>query len=218
MSNWIRLLRRFVAPKKILTGMLFCIAAFGLQNPLCAKSLSNERKQAVITTGTQSCAINFNDPYGGWISGNSYAVDDLPFNKTGIGNFSITFACVSSVDTDAIRDYTIAKYNEQEKRWEADFSGLSESDRKLLAPVTKWLSVKAVNSSGFGALQDIVTGDPEIRSTSLGFCLLHPPVALCGSAPVVAIPFHNKVGVVPMVLKVIESIEFVDAPVKGNIH
>ncbi|SAK74715.1 hypothetical protein AWB77_03362 [Caballeronia fortuita] len=218
MASWIRLLRRLVDEKKFLTGMGICIIALGLQGVLYAKSLPGQREHALIRNGAQNCSFDFIDPYRGWMSGNDYVAYNLPYNKTRIGNFSINFECISSADTKLIRAYTVARYDQQEQRWEADFSGLSESDRNLLAPVTKWLSVEAVNSSGFGALQDLVTGDPEIRSTSLGFCLLHPPVALCGSAPVVAIPFHDKVGVLPMVLKVIESIEFVDAPVENDNH
>ncbi|WP_152530579.1 hypothetical protein [Paraburkholderia dilworthii] len=198
----------------IATGISFCIA-LGVPSASFAKSGQNERKDMIVSASGHNCAFSFHDPYGGWISGNSYVVDDLPHKKTGVGDFSISFACVSSADNDSIRDYTIARYDEQKGHWQADFSGLSERDRKLLKPATQWISLKAVNSSGFGALQDMVTGDPETRSRSLGFCLLRPPVALCGSAPVVAIPHYSKVGVKPNVLRIIESIEFADAPVAG---
>lgn len=202
--------RRWIA-----MGMTFCLA-MGLHSTSFAQSELNPQKDMIVSTNSHSCAIRFNDPYGGWVSGNSYAVDGLPHKKTGVGDFSISFACLSLADTYSIRDYTVARYDKQKGHWEPDFSGMSERDRKLLKPVTQWLSLKAGDSSGFGALQDMTNSDPKTRSRSLGFCLLHPPIALCGSTPVVAIPYYSKVGVTPNALRIIRSIAFVNMPVADS--
>ncbi|GAB5099312.1 hypothetical protein [Caballeronia sp. HLA56] len=198
----------------IAKGLAVCFIALGLHSASSAKSEPNERKELLVSSGNHHCSIGFKDPYGGWISGNSYAVDDLPYKKTGIGSLAITFVCLSSSDAGSIRDYTLARYDAQKGRWFTDLSGVSARDKKVLVPAVQWLSVKAVGSSGLVVLQRMIVGDPQNRSVSLGFCLLRAAVALCGSAPVVAVPRFSKTGVIPEALKIIESIEFLDTPGK----
>ena len=167
-------------------------------------------KEAVVSSGSHNCPIRLSDPYGGRLDGNNYVLIHLPYRRTGLAVLSLSFQCLGSDDAESQRRFVFAKYDNQRERWEPDFSALSSDDVALLKPVTKRFDLRAVNSSGVGVTQDAVNGDPETRDRSLGFCLRHPPVMLCGSVPAVVRPYYSKVGLMPYVLTLLKSIEFVD--------
>lgn len=197
--------------RRATVGALFCLA-IGSSTTLFAQNRLPGVKRVIVNVGGHSCPIRIIDPYGGRLDEGGYDVDRLPHQKTGIGDFTLSLECLDLNDANLIGPYVLARYSEAQKKWVADYSVLSARDRALLEPVTKRFLLNSVNSSGIGATQDAINGDPATRSRSLGFCLRHPPLMLCGNVPTVAIPYRDKTGVMPYALKIIRSIEFVDPP------
>ncbi len=195
---------------------LFVALAMSLSASAFAQLWPRGVKETVVSSGSHNCPIRLNDPYGGRLDGDSYVLIHLPYRKTGLAVLSLSFLCTSSDDAESPRRIVFAKYDNQRERCESDFSALSSDDLALLKPVTRKFNLRAVNSSGAGVTQDAINGNPETRDRSLGFCLRHPLLMLCGSVPAVARPYYNKAGLMPYVLTLLRSIEFVDGPDDGE--
>ncbi|MFM0340884.1 hypothetical protein [Paraburkholderia fungorum] len=180
---------------------------------LSASAFGNDRqrgvKKIIVSTKGNNCPIRLTDPYGGDLTATRYVVRDPLYRESGLGEMFIQFVCLRSDDAETVRRIVFAKYDKQLERWEPDFSALSSRDLALVKPVTRRFALRATNSSGVGVTQDAINGDPETRDRSLGFCLRHPPVVLCGSVAAVARPYYSKVGLMPYVLTLLRSIEFV---------
>jgi hypothetical protein len=65
---------------------------------------------------------------------------------------------------------------------------------------------------GGGVTQDDVNGEEERRTRSFSFCIPHNQLALCGSMPSVAYLMWPKESVLPQIIRLLESIEFIDTP------
>ncbi|MFL9927649.1 hypothetical protein PQR62_25510 [Herbaspirillum lusitanum] len=128
------------------------------------------------------------------------------FQKNQIEELPINIECVD-VDNGRVNNGW-ARFDEYKNRWEAYFSG-DDEDRRLLAPVTKVYQIQAINSRGYVITIDQTYGAPESRDRNMHFCLLRPPKALCGEAPVMRLntPQNNAL---PYVLEVLKSVEFID--------
>jgi hypothetical protein len=65
---------------------------------------------------------------------------------------------------------------------------------------------------GAGITQDQQDGDEDKRTRTFSFCLLHASRALCGTTDTVMYLAQPNESVLPQVIKLLESIEFIDAP------
>ena len=202
MSDLLSGTRSVAASIAVPLALFLSVSAFG-------RDRKTDVKQTVVSTAGHNCPIRLMDPQGGDLTETHYVSRYLFNHKSGLGELYIQLICLSSDDTESVREIVFAKYDKQRERWESDFSALSPDDLALLKPVTKGFALRAVNSSGVGVTQDAVNGDPETRDRSLGFCLRHPPVMLCGSVPAVARPYYSKVGLMPYVFTLLRSVEFV---------
>jgi hypothetical protein len=203
--------------KRPVVAVIAALLALALSVPAFGTDRQRDIKQTVVSSAGYNCPIRLTDPHEGDLTETHYVSRHFPNHKSGLGELYIQFLCLSSDDTESVRGIVFAKYDKQRERWEPDFSALSSDDLALLKPVTKGFALRAVNSSGVGATQDAINGDPETRNRSLGFCLRHPPVILCGIVPAVARPYHDKVGLMPYALTLLESIEFVEGMGDGML-
>lgn len=65
---------------------------------------------------------------------------------------------------------------------------------------------------GDGVTQDDVNGDERRRTRAFSFCIPHIQLALCGSMQSVAYLMCPKETTLPQVIKLLESVEFIDTP------
>lgn len=187
----------------------------GWWTPAHAGAPAAEVKQLVVTTDGLHCPIRLVDPYRARVTDTRYVLDSFSeekVRKIGLGQLFLNFACLKSDDAEAARQYVAARFDNQKRGWEPDFSEYSSDDLALLKPVTRVFRLQATNSSGVGVTQDAVTEDPKTRDSYFGFCLRHPPIMLCGGSLAIARPYYNKTGLMPYALAIIKSIEFIDAP------
>jgi hypothetical protein len=71
--------------------------------------------------------------------------------------------------------------------------------------------LKGTNWDGAGTTLDQTDGEENRRTRGLAFCLVHETKALCGSSDVMYLT-HPKSSVLNKVLKLLNSIEFIDGP------
>jgi hypothetical protein len=69
-------------------------------------------------------------------------------------------------------------------------------------------NLTAVNSKGFASTEVDTTGDEKNRRRQMGFCLFHPPKALCGGGVVGYIPDGPKSDLSVRVTEILRTIEF----------
>lgn len=65
---------------------------------------------------------------------------------------------------------------------------------------------------GGGVTQDDINGDEARRTRAFSFCIPHRQLALCGSIQSVGYLMWPKETTLPQVIKLLESIEFIDTP------
>jgi len=193
----------------IVTCAVICITFVGTAHAHAAE-LINEKKSTVVSGEGKTCPIRITDPFRGKLTESSYRLTGLPYKKTNVEVLSLYLECASSDDADASKRFVYANFDVKHRKWQPDFTSLSQEDFALLKPVTRIFPLKAVNSSGVGVTQDAVNGDPKQRSRAFTFCLRHPPVMLCGSTSTIAYPYYSKSGVMPHALRILNSLEFVD--------
>lgn len=69
-------------------------------------------------------------------------------------------------------------------------------------------NVTAVNSKGVASTEEETTGDERNRRRQMGFCLFHPPKALCGGGVVGYIPDGPRSDLSVKVLEILRTVEF----------
>lgn len=177
--------------------------------------------QEIVVTGAKGlhCPIRFRDPYVGRITDDSYALDITPYPRNGLAQLFLTFECVSSDDTNRIRNIVSARYNQREEHWEEDYSAISADEIPLVKPVTRSFLFQTANSQGIGITRDAINGEPRMRDRGFAFCLRHPPVVLCGYTPQIARPYYKHSDLLPFAMTIVKSIEFIDeSPSIGADH
>ena len=68
-----------------------------------------------------------------------------------------------------------------------------------------------------GITQDGVNGDEKRRTRAFYFCIPHQQLALCGSLESVAYLMWPKETTLPQVIKLLESIEFIDDAAPAHV-
>jgi hypothetical protein len=97
-----------------------------------------------------------------------YDLDDLPYQKTGLGSLQLEFRCLDVGDTEQIKYAVSASYDESNGNWKRDVSWLMPQEQR----VTRIFPVHSTNSEGIGMTRDDTTGVPERRTqTSLSVCV-----------------------------------------------
>ncbi|MFL9927650.1 hypothetical protein PQR62_25515 [Herbaspirillum lusitanum] len=162
--------------------------------------IRNERaaNEMKTLTGTNfaPCHIQFTDSTYVKLDNSSYLLSKYPFKMD----------CYSS-DEELVNE-SWAKLNNQTGIWEAYFSG-SKRDHKLLDKVTKVYQIKAVNSQGYAITVDDINGDPKMRDRRMYFCLLRPPIAVCGRARSMRLS-KPETNILPQLFELLRSVEFID--------
>lgn len=113
-----------------------------------------------------------------------------------------------------------ATYDPQTETWKKDVDkrikslgfGISPQEYKsLYADFNKAIrvyNVTAVNSKGVASTEVDTTGDERNRRRQMGFCLFHPPKALCGRGNVGMVADGPQSDLSARVLEILRTIEF----------
>lgn len=94
-----------------------------------------------------------------------------------------------------------------DKGWALD---LSKEDPRPPSPHTTLYLLRGRNWEGAGTTQDDTDGDEDRRVRTFGFCIPHHQLALCGMTRHVGYLEHLNESVLPHVIQLLESIEFID--------
>ena len=175
-----------------------------------------ELKQVVVAGQGHECPIQLVDPYGARVRPTRYVLyKDIPDSKGKIRtvNLFLQLSCQSSNDADRPGSVP-ARFDQTRMKW---IEELSQMD-PLLRPYTKTFPLNGLNSLGIGVTWVMTPpGSDGIYPVHFIFCLRHPPVMLCGDSSEIADlddprSTHYQNNVLPIALKVIRSIQFVDTP------
>jgi hypothetical protein len=164
------------------------------------------------------CHFSLKDPYGGVLRtskystpsvANYYATINLKFRHP--FETSIRFSCQNPATAKTYSDR--AGMQMTPKGWAIDPSpdnlGLKEQH-------TTFYPLHGQGWEGGGVTQDDINGDEDRRSRSFNFCIPHGQLALCGSVQNVAYLKWTKETTLPQVIKLLESIEFIDTPAPAS--
>ncbi|MBN3853349.1 hypothetical protein G3N59_08175 [Paraburkholderia sp. Ac-20340] len=191
--------------KKILAGM----AAFGISTVLCAKSPENIKyftKEAKFS----ECHFKITDPYSGTLTvyedqGTAYYNVDINKKVRRPFETRMQFSCESATDEKTISQ--LAGMKKTNRGWAIDQqSGYT----KIKGAHTTFYSLKGKGWRGGGVSMDDINGDEGQRNRVYTFCIIHQQVALCGAVSRVAYLKHLNESVLPQVIKILNSIEFID--------
>ena len=195
--------------------LLLCIGLAGMRASSYAASLTSP-----LNTHTgyadlgPGCHVRGEIPFDGIMGGSyraqseenggGFSIRKFP-KKYGATELQVNMQCFK-IDDGRVNDGW-AKFNEQKKQWEPRF--INEEDHLQRHKVTKIYPIQALNSQGFVVTEDDLIGEEWRRDRNMHFCLLRPPKALCGDAPVMRLN-DPKSNVLPYVLQILRSIEFID--------
>ena len=185
----------------------------GVSAQMSTQAWSKGVKQIVVATDSNKCPIRINDVYGGTLDSNAYTLHGFAGKKLGFDSLSLSLSCLRADNAQFIGAFVSATYDEREGRWVKDLS-LGDSDARRASRI---FPIRAVNSNGLAMTRDDTAGSEESRTRYFGFCLRHPPVALCGSTDAIASLYYgkNENGLLPYALTIIKSIKFVDGKNNG---
>jgi hypothetical protein len=195
----------------ITIGLVLCLS-LGIGADVRAAAKKAEVKQVTVGEDELSCPIRISDPYGGRLTPTRYVLDHVPCRGNGPRELYIQLSCVSSADGETLRSFVPATFDQDTSQWKEDLSATSTEDLAMLKPVTQIFPLQAANSSGIAVTQEAVNGDERTRDRRFAFCLRHPPVMLCGGTSQIARPYYKNSDLLPFALRIVRSIEFVDAP------
>jgi hypothetical protein len=157
------------------------------------------------------CHFDMKDPYGGTLQATERSTPALANYNAEINPKArhpfetwIQFDCENNVSLNDLPKLAgVAKENGQ---WVIAFNG----DAKAVN--TTLYTLHGKGWEGAGITQDQQDGDEDKRTRSFAFCLLRGYQALCGTSDTVMYLAHPKESVLPQVIKLLESIEFIDTP------
>lgn len=121
---------------------------------------------------------------------------------------------------EALSQFDNASFDPQTETWKKDvdkriktlgFEVSPQEYKSLYAAFDKAIrvfNVTAVNSKGVASTEEDTTGDEKNRRRQMGFCLFHPPKALCGGGVVGYIPDGPRSDLSVKVLEILRSVEF----------
>ncbi len=162
-----------------------------------------------------ACHYRITDTFDGWIDLNtegsthtfSYIANLNPRAKRPFET-SIQFSCMNPATPEALSDR--AGIIMTSHGWALDRSPDN------IGPKAQHTTFQPLHGRGWeagGVTQDDINGDEANRRRVFAFCIPHGTVALCGVARHVAYLRKLKESVLPQVIQLLESIEFIDVPV-----
>ncbi|CAG9232784.1 conserved hypothetical protein [Paraburkholderia tropica] len=154
------------------------------------------------------CHFSLSDPYKGetsWPTGGLYSAVIKPKARHPYLT-EIQFSCENPATPET---YLTSSIKLTERGWKLD---TSHGDSGAPGVNTTLYLLHGRGWEGAGTTQDQTNGDERRRSRAFTFCIPHRQLALCGSIPTVAYLMWPKESVLPQVIKLLESIEFIDTP------
>ena len=121
-----------------------------------------------------------------------------------IGETWIQFQCIDASDEKELVEQSGIK-----RRGDAWVYGATPEPADALAPPI-FLSLRGKNWSGGGVVLTPTAVDWSRKAKSFYFCMVHEPVALCGTAHTIQYVAYPKENVLPHVVKLLQGIEFID--------
>jgi hypothetical protein len=191
---------------RIFAGMVLCLVATAAAGS--APSAGNIAVREVIFDG---CHFQISDPYRARVSADtestthsaSYIAEINPKARYPFETW-IQFDCENDVGLNDLPK--LASVGKENGQWVIAFNG----DAKAVN--TTLYTLHGKGWEGAGITQDQQDGDEDKRTRSFAFCLLRGSQALCGTSDTVMYLAHPKESVLPQVIKLLESIEFIDTP------
>jgi hypothetical protein len=160
------------------------------------------------------CHFKMKDPYQGQVDiDNESAVHTASYlatiNPKANQPFEtwIQFSCQNPVTAKTLSNYAGMKMTPN--GWALD---PSPEYGRLPQQHTTFYPLHGKHWDGGGVTQDQITGDEDSRRRIYAFCIPHNQLALCGVARPVAYLEHLNESVLHQVIKLLESIEFIDMP------
>ncbi|WP_283439525.1 hypothetical protein [Pseudomonas panipatensis] len=159
------------------------------------------------------CHFKLSDHYKGSLrltTSGTAAVYNLPFNPKlrNSVEVSILFFCDTGKGRKAFTDLGLGN---QDGVWVLI---PNKSDPQNLARV-KLYPLRGNGTSGAASTYDQTTGERSRRFQGLGFCLTDQKQILCGVSEAVGYVAYPKASSLPQVLKLLESIEFLEPAAKS---
>jgi hypothetical protein len=151
------------------------------------------------------CNFKFIDPYNGRITTASYFAIINP-KAHHLFETQIQFICQNPATPKTYLDLSGIRMTRQ--GWALDPSPDN------VGPPEQHTTFYALHGKGWnggGVTQDDINGEEQMRTRAFSFCIPHHQLALCGSAQSVAYLMWPHESVLPQVIQLLESIEFVDA-------
>ncbi|WP_374439185.1 hypothetical protein [Pseudomonas panipatensis] len=192
--------------------LLFWILYFTISTVLASPKVS------VVTRETEfdGCHFKIRDPYKGSLrlttdGAPPLAVYTATFNlkvRHSVGEVSIHFYCDTMEGNNA---FVALGFEKQGRAWVL-LPNKSDPDNLLNK---KLYPLKSPGIEGAASTYDQTTGELSDRVQSLGFCLTNQKQILCGTSEEVAYVAYPKASSLPQVLKLLESIEFLEPTAKS---
>jgi len=121
-----------------------------------------------------------------------------------VGETWIQFVCETSVDAAMLKSWGI---KQEAGRW---VQGITDEPGSQLH--TRFVPLFGKNWSGGGIVQTQTAIDRSRKAKDFLFCMVHEPVALCGTAHDIQYVAYPKENALPHVVNLLQSIEFIDEP------
>ncbi|CAG9232773.1 conserved hypothetical protein [Paraburkholderia tropica] len=173
----------------------------------CAKQ-PRAVKTVVHQMNIGACHFSLSDPYRGRTAGPNSGLYLALIKSKARHPFEtgIQFSCPNPATPETYLNRSIKL---TARGWKLD---TSTEDPALPSQRTTLYLLRGNGWVGAGTTQDQTNGDERRRSRAFTFCIPHRQLALCGSIPTVAYLMWPKESVLPQVIKLLESIEFIDLP------
>lgn len=186
--------------------------------PACAKQTTVVHP-VVREFALDDCHFKLTDPYQAWFDTDTVS---NPHSASYIANginpkarhpfaTSIQFSCENPATAKTYLDSASIKLTP--KGWALDLS--NEDPRPPSSHTTLYL-LHGNGWEGAGTTQDATDGDEDRRTRTFGFCIPHKSYALCGMVQHVGYLMWPKETVLPQVIKLLDSIEFIDTPASSS--
>ena len=192
-----------------LLGMVACLTA----TIACAEQ-SKAHPVVEREVMFDGCHFKMKDPYNGALVATTRSTPVLAnYNATINPKASqpfetwIQFSCQNPVTAKTLSNYAGMKMTP--KGWALD---PSPEYGRLPQQHTTFYPLHGKHWDGGGVTLDQITGDEDSRRRFYAFCIPHNQLALCGVVRPVAYLEHLNESVLHQVIKLLESIEFIDTP------
>ncbi|WP_199100035.1 hypothetical protein [Dyella sp. ASV21] len=196
-----------MSDKTIWAALLYCLSMTA-----CAKQ--QDVIHAIdIEYSFDACHFRLKDPYHGRTTGPNGAAYFANISPKAEHRYEtwIQFSCQNPATAKTYSDR--AGMQMTPKGWTIDPSpdnlGIKEQH-------TTFYPLHGQGWEGGGVTQDDINGDEDRRSRSFNFCIPHGQLALCGSVQTVTYLKWPKETTLPQVIKLLESIEFIDTPTPAS--